>query len=160
VQEVDMEDGIDRYKYFMRFLLEGRIVPSLKALRVRVHSSRGCDCFNATYARSPPHSVEQENLSGRPSLITMPTATQHKILAFLHTLSSNKIYNKRTLLAKLYVRLLPLIAHLALTGDGMGNSKAQPKFLLAEMKLWVNLQTHELLEQLWSKLGHESVTKP
>jgi hypothetical protein len=31
-------------------------------------------------------------------------------------------------------------------------SKTQPKFLLAEMKLWVNLQTHELLEQLWSKL--------
>jgi hypothetical protein len=31
-------------------------------------------------------------------------------------------------------------------------SKTQPKFLLPEMKLWVNLQTHEQLEQLWSKL--------
>jgi len=29
-----MEDGINRYKYFMRFLLEGNIIPSLKALRV------------------------------------------------------------------------------------------------------------------------------
>lgn len=109
VQEADMEDGVDRYKYFMRFLLEGKIIPSLKALR--------------------------ENLSGRPSLITAPTTTQHKILAFLQTLSSNKVYNKKTLMAKL---------------------KTQPKFLLAEMKLWVNLQTHELLEQLWSKLTRDN----
>ncbi len=33
-----MEDGVDRYKYFMRFLLEGKIIPSLKALRVRFSS--------------------------------------------------------------------------------------------------------------------------
>lgn len=104
---------MDRYKYFMRFLLEGKIIPSLKALRVR-HSSllhepwRSCNrhiTFCAFHHHTPhrhTHTRQQENLSGRPSLITAPTTTQHKILAFLQTLSSNKVYNKKTLMAKLY----------------------------------------------------------
>jgi ATP-dependent RNA helicase DHX37/DHR1 len=108
VYEVDMEDGINRYKYFMRFLLEGNIIPSLKALR--------------------------EKLSGRPSMITTPSSTQHKTLAFLQTLARNKIYNKKTLLEKL---------------------KAQPKFLLPEMKLWVNLQNHQVLEETWQQVGQK-----
>jgi hypothetical protein len=34
-----MEEGIDRCKYFMRFLLEGKIIPSLRELRVRLAST-------------------------------------------------------------------------------------------------------------------------
>jgi len=36
-------------------------------------------------------------------MITTPSSTQHKTLAFLQTLARNKIYNKKTLLEKLYV---------------------------------------------------------
>lgn len=156
-----MEDGIERYKYFMRFLLEGGIIPSLRALRVSPVSLSFRPWDHPTDAlrrRSPV----QDNLSGKPSQITGPTPTQHKVLAFLQALSANKICNRQTLLAKWYseraLKLPSTTKHVLMCTllSSPLDSKTQPKFLLAEMKLWVNFQSHELLEQLWSKINASS----
>jgi hypothetical protein len=168
-----MEDGVDRYKYFMRFLLEGKIIPSLKALRVR-HSSllhepwRSCN-RHITFCAFHHHTPHRHTHTITGELV-WPAFVDHG--ANHHAAQDPGVPTNAQLQQGLQqedppgqaVRSspsgsLPDFAfgpgHRSLTKTRVCRrfcSKTQPKFLLAEMKLWVNLQTHELLEQLWSKL--------
>jgi len=74
IQEVEFPDVVEKYKYFARFLLEGKIVTEFNIIR--------------------PY------LSGKPNFLTSKVSTQHKVFVLLQPIVNAKISSRKQLLKK------------------------------------------------------------